>query len=116
MRVLAQDGRRAERLTPCAPALRRGVDFDFLDQPRDQLPIHLGAEVTPAGELRELDGLFRRMAPELGVLSPQLVPVLRGPVEPGARHGLAAQHVFDQAAYCGNLFGLVVPHGNRFQK
>ena len=91
MRVLAQDGRRAERLTPCAPALRRGVGLDFLDQPRDQLPIHLGAEVTTAGELRELDGLFRRMATELEVLSPQLVPVLRGPVEPGASDGLAAR-------------------------
>src|SRR5687768_5217603 len=38
--------------------LRRRVGLDLLIQPCDQLPIHLGAEVTPAGELGELGRLF----------------------------------------------------------
>ena len=51
VRVLAQDGRRAEGLTPRTVPLRRGVGIDLVDQPRDQLAILLRAEVTPAGEL-----------------------------------------------------------------
>src|SRR5690349_11886957 len=48
VRVLAQDGRRAEGLTPRALALRCGLALDLPDQPCDELPIHLRAEVTPA--------------------------------------------------------------------
>lgn len=42
--MLAQDGPRAEGLTICALALRRGVGLDLLDQPRDPVAIHLWAE------------------------------------------------------------------------
>jgi hypothetical protein len=94
--MLAQDGRRSERLASCALALRRGVGLDLMDQPRDQLPIHLRAEMMSARKLRELDRLFRRIAPGLEVLSPQLGPVLRSPVEPGASNRLTAEHVLDQ--------------------
>jgi hypothetical protein len=48
VRVLAQDGRRAKRLTPCTLALRRGIGIDLLDQPRDELAVDLRTEVTPA--------------------------------------------------------------------
>ena len=55
MRVLAQNGRRSEGLTPRTLPLCRGVGIDLLDQPRDQPAIRLRAEMTPAGELGELD-------------------------------------------------------------
>ena len=80
--MLAQDGRRTERRTPRTLALRRDFGIDLLDQPRDQGPIHLRAEVAPAGKLRELDDLFCRMAPGLEGFSPQFGPVLLSPIEP----------------------------------
>ena len=48
VRMLAQDGRRAEGLTPRTLALCRRVGIDLLDQPRDQLAVLLRAEVSPS--------------------------------------------------------------------
>ena len=69
--MLAQNRRDAERLTSRTFALRRGVGIDLPDQPRDQIAIHLRAEMTPAGERGELKGLFRGIAPGLEVFSSQ---------------------------------------------
>ena len=62
--MLAQNVLRAERLASRTLPLCRGIGIDLLDQPRDQFPIHLRAEVTPEGKLGKLDGLFRRIAPD----------------------------------------------------
>lgn len=53
LRMLAQDGFRAERLAAREPPFCRGVGLDLAHQPRHQIPIYLQAEVTPAGQLRE---------------------------------------------------------------